>query len=87
MKRYYDLEQGEPKLRSLAKTKDWSMHEFTKFMIGSMQSLIIGFESDVGDEGKTSSNKPIKMAYLIKDEGAIGADLSAFKLPFFVAKI
>ncbi len=80
------LEAREPELLALwEKTKKWSMDEF--FAIYDWLDARFDhyyYESDVGDRGKKIVMDYYEKGVLVKSEGAIGADLSAAKLPFFL---
>lgn len=81
-----DLEAGEPALIALwRETRQWSLDEFHAvydWLEAPFDHFF--FESDVGDEGKDIVLAEFEKGRLVKSEGAIGADLSDVKLPFFM---
>ncbi|MCH2534560.1 MAG: arginine--tRNA ligase [Bdellovibrionales bacterium] len=81
-----DLEKQEPETYALwEKTKKWSLDEFYEiydWLDAKFDHYF--FESEVGDAGKDTVKKAYEDGILVKSEGAIGADLSQFKLPFFL---
>lgn len=81
-----DLEAcREPRFALWQKTKKWSMDEFYsiyKWLDARFDHFF--FESEVGDSGKHIVLDLYEKGILIKSEGAIGADLSKFNLPFFL---
>lgn len=80
------LEAREPETDQLwQKTKQWSMDEFYKIYdwFGARFDHYF-YESDVGDAGKTICQDYYEKGLLVKSEGAVGADLSAYDLPFLL---
>lgn len=81
-----DLENKDPEITAQwEKTKAWSLDEFHE--IYDWLDAIFDhyfYESEVGDAGKNLVKKAYEQGVLVKSEGAIGADLSQFKLPFFL---
>ncbi len=80
------LESGDPETVALWKrTRQWSLDEFKQIYSWLDVCFTHDFyESDVGDQGKKIVMDYYKKGVLVKSEGAIGADLSAYKLPFFL---
>ncbi len=80
------LEQGEPEITELwKKTRQWSLDEFDEIYEWlNARFDHIFYESDVSDSGKSVVKEFLEKGVLVKSEGAIGADLSQFKLPFFL---
>jgi len=80
------LEAREPELYALfEKTKKWSMDEFHAiydWLDARFDHYF--FESEVGDRGKQKVLEAHEQGILVESEGAIGADLSEEKLPFFL---
>ena len=80
------LEQGEPEITALWKeTRQWSLDEFEaiyEWLEAPFDHVF--YESEVGDEGKRIVLEEYRKGSLTKSDGAIGSDLSAFKLPFFL---
>jgi len=80
------LERGDPELTALwRETRQWSLDEFDAIY----EWLEVGFdhvfyESEVGEEGKRIVLEELEKGHLTRSDGAVGADLSAFKLPFFL---
>ncbi|MBT4762701.1 MAG: arginine--tRNA ligase [Bdellovibrionaceae bacterium] len=80
------FESKEPETYKLwEKTRKWSLDEFDEIYqwLGTKFDHVF-YESDVGDEGKDIVKSAYEKGTLIKSEGAIGADLSEFNLPFFL---
>lgn len=67
------------------KTKNWSMDEFYKIYdwFGARFDHYF-FEAEVGDAGKKICQDYYEQGVLEKSEGAVGANLDAYKLPFFL---
>ena len=80
------LEAKEPAITELwARTKKWSMDEFYKIYDWfDARFDHYFFESEVGDTGKNMVLDYYKKGVLVQSQGAIGADLEADKLPFFL---
>ncbi len=80
------LEARDPELEALwLKTKQWSMDEFHRIYDWlDVRFDHYFFESEVGDRGKNICLDYYQRGVLVKSEGAIGADLSAFNLPFLL---
>lgn len=80
------LEEGEPSITKLwQETRQWSLDEFDaiyRWLDSPFDHFF--YESDVGDEGKAIVLDALERGVLIKSEGAIGADLTPAKLPFFM---
>ncbi|MFH0947297.1 MAG: arginine--tRNA ligase [Planctomycetota bacterium] len=80
------LEQGEPEITALwRETRQWSLDEFDaiyEWLEAPFDHVF--FESEVGDEGKRIVLEEFEKGLLTKSDGAIGSDLSAFDLPFFL---
>lgn len=81
-----DLEAEEPHIHQLwQETKAWSMDEFMRIYDWvHCQFDHIFYESDVGDEGKKIVKEFYEKGVLVRSEGAIGADLSPYNLPFLL---
>lgn len=80
------LEQGEPEITALwQETRQWSLDEFQEIYrwIGAQFDHDF-YESEVADAGKAIVKRALDDGILIRSEGAIGADLTAHKLPFFM---
>ncbi|MDJ0836430.1 MAG: arginine--tRNA ligase [Acidobacteriota bacterium] len=80
------LEARDPEVYALfEKTKKWSMDEFHAIYdwLGAPFEHYF-FESDVGGEGKKKVLEYLEKGVLVKSEGAVGADLSEFNLPFLL---
>ncbi len=80
------LERGEPEITKLwQETRKWSLDEFEQ-IYQWLDSPFDHFfyESEVGDEGKEIVLEEYSKGRLVKSEGAIGADLAEFGLPFFM---
>ncbi|MCB0414188.1 MAG: arginine--tRNA ligase [Bdellovibrionales bacterium] len=81
-----DLESGERQITELwKKTRQWSLDEFEK--IYSWLDIHFDhffYESGVADSGKEIIYKALEEGLLVRSEGAVGADLTAYKLPFFL---
>jgi len=66
-------------------TKQWSMDEFQVIYDWlDVHFEHFFFESEVGDRGKAIALDFFEKGVLVKSEGAIGADLSAWNLPFLL---
>lgn len=81
-----DLEKGEPTITALwTETRQWSLDEFHA-VYDWLEAPFDHFfyESEVGDEGKDIVLAEYAKGRLVKSEGAIGADLTDVKLPFFM---
>ena len=82
----HGLEAREPELYALfEKTKQWSMDEFHaiyNWLDARFDHYF--FESEVGDTGKKICMDFYDKGVLVKSEGAIGADLSEYNLPFLL---
>lgn len=80
------LEQGEPELTALwRETRQWSLDEFHaiyRWLDATFDHFF--YESEVADEGKAIVKKALEDGLLIVSDGAVGADLSDRKLPFFM---
>ena len=78
------LEEGEPEITKLwRETRQWCLDEFAEIYKWLDCRFDHDFsESDVGGEGKQIVKEYYKKGVLVESEGAIGADLSAYKLPF-----
>ena len=80
------LETRDPEIEALwQKTKQWSMdefHEIYQWLDAPFDHFF--FESQVGDEGKAKVLEYYEKGVFVASEGAIGADLSDAKLPFFL---
>ena len=81
-----DIEAGEPAAKELwLKTRQWSLDEFESiFNWLDVKFDEYFFESEVSDEGKEIVKQAHKDGILVESEGAIGADLSDYKMPFFI---
>jgi len=82
----HKLEARDPELTALwEKTKKWSMDEFyTIYQWLHARFDRYFFESEVGGDGKTKVLDHFEKGLLVKSEGAIGADLSEYGMPFFL---
>lgn len=81
-----DLEAGEAKTVELWKeTRQWSLDDFKEIYdwLGARFDHNF-YESEVSAPGKQLVEEYLAKGVLVKSEGAIGADLSAFGLPFFL---
>ncbi len=80
------LEAKEPEMTQLWETtRQWSMDEFTQIYDWTAARFDhVFYESDVGDSGKRLVKDFYDKGVFIQSEGAIGADLSDFNLPFFL---
>ena len=80
------LEKGDPELHELwRKTRQWSLDDFDEiYQWLDARFDHFFYESDVGDAGKTIVNEYLDKGVLVRSEGAIGADLTNFKMPFFL---
>ena len=81
-----DIEAGEPAAKELwLKTRQWSLDEFESiFNWLDVKFDEYFFESEVSDEGKEIVKQAHNDGILVESEGAIGADLSDYKMPFFI---
>ena len=64
-------------------TKEWSMdefHEIYKWLEARFDHYF--FESEVGEAGKQIVLEYLEKGVLVRSEGAVGADLEAYGLPF-----
>lgn len=80
------LESGEPELTKLwMETRQWSLDEFNSIYdwLGARFDHFF-YESEVGEAGKNIVNDSLEKGVLVRSEGAVGADLSEFKMPFFL---
>lgn len=80
------LEKHETKIYELWKeTKDWSLQEFYAIYawLNSRFDHYF-FESEVAEAGKRIVKKGLDSGIFVRSEGAIGADLTAYQLPFFL---
>lgn len=80
------LEAGEPELTALWKeTRQWSLDDFDAIYdwVGARFDHCF-YESDVGDSGKAIVKEYYEKGVFVQSDGAIGADLTPFKLPFFL---
>lgn len=80
------LESGDPDMNRLwRETRQWSMDEF--HLIYDWLDCRFDhffFESDVGDAGKKVVNDYLEKGVLVRSEGAVGANLEPFGLPFLL---
>ena len=81
-----DLEAGEPEITKLwRETRQWSLDEFAEiYKWLDVRFDHDFFESDVADAGKEIVKKYLGAGVFVVSEGAVGADLSRFKLPFLL---
>ncbi len=80
------LEAKEDSLTQLwEKTKKWSMDDLYEIYdwLGAQFDHYF-FESEIGDRGKEIVKDFYKKGVLVKSEGALGADLSSYNLPFLL---
>lgn len=80
------LEKNDPPTRELwLETRDWSLKDFQDIYawIGCGFDHYF-YESEVGEDGKKMVQEAYREGKLVESEGAIGADLSAQKLGFFM---
>ena len=80
------MKQGSQKLQNFGKRPDSGVWmSLTKSMSGLAADLITIFVSQMlGEEGKDIVKDFYKKGVLVESEGAIGADLSEFNLPFYI---
>ena len=80
------LESGDPEITQLwQETRQWSLQEFKEIYSWVDARFVHDFyESDVGDKGKDLVMEYYKKGVFVESEGAIGADLTDYKLPFFL---
>lgn len=80
------LEAQESPIHELwQETRQWSLDDFEAiYQWLEARFDHVFYESDVGDAGKKIVHEYHDKGVLVKSEGAIGAELSRFKLPFFL---
>ncbi|MGE3165742.1 MAG: arginine--tRNA ligase [Planctomycetota bacterium] len=81
-----ELEAGGNEVHALwRETREWSLAEFAeiyRWLEARFDHFF--YESEVGDAGKQIVYEYLEKGILVRSEGAVGADLSAFNLPFFL---
>ncbi len=82
------LESGDPKTHKLwEETREWSMAEFHAIYAWlDCQFDHFFYESDVGDEGKKIVQEYLEKGVFVHSQGAVGADLERFGLPFLLLR-
>ncbi|MES1909388.1 MAG: hypothetical protein MHM6MM_002135 [Cercozoa sp. M6MM] len=78
------MEDLEPEAHALWKeTRQWSLDEFAKVYewLGCRFAHDF-FESEVSEQSKEVTYKYLEKGVFVRDQGAVGADLSKYKLPF-----
>lgn len=80
------LEAGGTEVHALwEETRRWSLDEFDEiyeWLDARFDHFF--YESEVGDAGKQIVQEYLEKGVLVRSEGAVGADLSAFDLPFLL---
>ncbi|MFN0059159.1 MAG: arginine--tRNA ligase [Planctomycetota bacterium] len=80
------LEAGDPAMTALWRTtREWSLAEFHEIYdwLGARFDHYF-YESEVGETGREIVKQYYERGVFTLSDGAIGADLSRFKLPFFL---
>ncbi|MCA8961332.1 MAG: arginine--tRNA ligase [Planctomycetes bacterium] len=80
------LESGEPEVTSLwEETREWSLQDFDEIYrwLGARFDHVF-YESEVGEEGKQIVQEYLARGVFVRSEGAVGARLDEFGLPFFL---
>lgn len=80
------IQSGDPELTRLwEETKQWSIDDFMEIYdwLGARFDHIF-YESEVNDPGREVVLEYLERGVFVRSEGAVGVDLSEFKLPFFL---